>query len=95
MKAFRFTYLQTIAAALFMPAAPQSLTAKPEAAGLSTARLERMDTFMSRLQAQGKLAGAVTVAARRGQVVSFKAYGFGDLESKRPMRVDISCISSR
>lgn len=77
-----------MAATLCMPAAPQSFTSKPEAAGMSSGRLERVDTFVSRLQAQGKLAGAVTVMARRGQMVSFKAHGFADLESKRPMRVD-------
>jgi CubicO group peptidase (beta-lactamase class C family) len=43
---------------------------------------------MERLQAEGKLAGAVTLVARRGQLVSLKAHGFADIESKRPMRAD-------
>ena len=34
------------------------------------------------------MAGAVTVVARRGQVVSLQAVGYHDLESKKPMRVD-------
>jgi len=88
MKVFRFAYLLAMATTLCMPAAPQGLTARPEQAGMSTDRLERVDTLMSRLQAQGKLAGAVTVVARRGQLVSYKAHGFADLESNRPMRVD-------
>jgi CubicO group peptidase (beta-lactamase class C family) len=88
MNAFRFTYLLAMTATLCMPAAPQSFTAKPEEAGMSTDRLKRVDTFMSRLQAEGRLAGVVTVVARRGQVVSYKAHGFADLESKQPMRVD-------
>jgi len=88
MKAFRFTCLLTMAATLSMPAAPQSFTAKPEEVGMSTERLERVDTLMSRLQEQGKLAGAVTVVARRGRLVSYKAHGFADLESMQPMRVD-------
>lgn len=55
---------------------------------MSSDRLGRVDSFMSRLQAEGRLAGAVIVVARRGQLVSFKAHGFADLESKRPMPLD-------
>ena len=55
---------------------------------MSSARLKRVDEFIARLQAEGKLAGAVTVVARRGQLVSLKAHGFADLDAKLPMRVD-------
>lgn len=34
------------------------------------------------------MAGAVTLVARRGQVVSLEAVGYQDLESKKPMRAD-------
>ena len=37
---------------------------------------------------QGVMAGAVTLIARRGEVVSLEAVGFQDLESKKPMRAD-------
>jgi CubicO group peptidase (beta-lactamase class C family) len=55
---------------------------------MSSSRLERVDTFLARLQAEGKLAGAVTVVARRGRLVSMKAHGFADLEARRPMATD-------
>lgn len=61
---------------------------RPEDVGLSATRLQRVDAFIARLQAEGKLAGAVTLVARRGQVVTLKAQGYADLESKRAMRAD-------
>ncbi len=69
-------------------AAAQTPVKRPEDVGLSAARLQRVDAFIARLQAEGKLAGAVTVVARRGQVVSLKAQGYADLEAKRALRVD-------
>ena len=70
------------------PALAQPQPTRPEAAGMSAERLQRVDVFLARQQAEGKLAGAVTVVARRGQIVQFKAHGFADLETQRPMRVD-------
>ena len=37
---------------------------------------------------QGAIAGAVTLIARRGEIVSLEAVGYQDLESKTPMRRD-------
>ena len=62
--------------------------AEPEDVGISTERLKRVDAFVARLQAEDKLAGAVTVVARRGKLVSMRAHGFADLETRRPMRTD-------
>ena len=70
------------------PVRSQTIAVKPEDVGISAERLKRVDAFVARMQAEGKLAGAVTVVARRGQLVSLKAHGFADLEAKRPMRTD-------
>ncbi len=70
------------------PALAQTAPVKPEDVGMSSERLQRVDSLMARLQAQGRLAGAVTVVARRGRLVSSRAHGFADLETKRPMRTD-------
>ena len=53
-------------------------------------RVERRgcDEFIERRQREHKVAGAVTLIARHGKVVSLKAHDFADLESKRAMRVD-------
>ncbi len=80
--------LLAIASIISLSAAAQPVAAKPEQVGLSSERLLRVDAFMARLQAEGKLAGAVTLVARRGRLVSLKAHGLADIESKRPMRTD-------
>ena len=77
--------LSTSLAAL---AAPPFPTSTPEEIGMSTERLQRVDQFIERLQRENKLAGAVTLVARRGKVVSLKAHGYADLEGARAMRVD-------
>ncbi len=70
------------------PAAAQMPTARPEAVGMSSERLLRVDAWVARMQAEGKLAGAVTAVARRGQIVSIKAHGLADIETQRAMRPD-------
>jgi hypothetical protein len=87
MKIFYPSLLLLTFAASVVHAAPPSLV-KPETVGLSSERLARIGPFVERLQAENKIAGAVTVVARRGQVVQFEAHGFSDLETKRPMRTD-------
>jgi CubicO group peptidase (beta-lactamase class C family) len=60
-----------------------------DAAGLSSARLETLDRFIqSRYLDTGKLPGALTVIARRGQVAHFSALGMADVERKQPLRED-------
>ena len=88
MKIFITVLVLFIASTIPLTTAAQSVTTKAELVGMSSARLKRVDAFMDRLQAEGKLAGAVTLVARRGQLVSLKAHGFADIESKRPMRTD-------
>jgi CubicO group peptidase (beta-lactamase class C family) len=57
-------------------------------AGMDLGRLRAMTAQLESFVNQGKMAGAVTLVARRGQVVSLQAVGYHDLESKKPMRVD-------
>ena len=59
-----------------------------ESVGMSTVRLERIDTAMQRHIDAGDIQGAVTVVARRGKVVHFKAHGLMDVEAERPMEKD-------
>ncbi len=63
-------------------------SARPESAGVSTERLERIRTSVARYLDRQEIAGAVTLVARRGSVVHLEAHGYQDLESKRPMPVD-------
>ncbi len=62
--------------------------AKPEDAGMSTERLQRIHESIQRHVDAGEICGAVTVVARRGRVVHFQAHGLMDLASKKPMEKD-------
>ena len=65
------------------------MPAKPEAVGLSSHRLARLDAFVERNYIEpGKLKGAVLAVARRGQVAHLSALGQMDAERARPMRED-------
>ena len=63
-------------------------TARPEKAGMSSARLERVDTAMQGFVDDGKLAGIVTMVSRRGKVVHFEKFGKLDLEADKDMELD-------
>jgi CubicO group peptidase (beta-lactamase class C family) len=62
--------------------------AKPEDAGMSAQRLERIHQAVQRHIDAGVISGAVTLVARNGSIVHFQAHGFMDLDSKKPMAKD-------
>lgn len=59
-----------------------------EALGFSTERLGRINDFMGRYVDEGKVAGFVTLVARRGKVFYFDKCGYQDTEAKVPMALD-------
>jgi len=63
-------------------------TAKPETVGLSSERLQRIATAVQRNIDDKRIAGAVTMVVRRGQVAWFRAQGMADREAQKPMRSD-------
>src|SRR5207237_10436853 len=63
-------------------------SAKPEAIGLSSERLSRIGTAVQRSIDEKRIASAVTLVARRGSVVWFKAQGWMDREAGQAMRPD-------
>jgi CubicO group peptidase (beta-lactamase class C family) len=60
----------------------------PAEEGLSSERLDRLDTFLDQAIAQGRIPGAVVLIARRGRVVHHRAYGLADRDTRRAMRRD-------
>jgi CubicO group peptidase (beta-lactamase class C family) len=62
-----------------------SPTTKPEEAGLSSERLQRITQMFERRIAANQLAGAVTIVGRRGKVAHHVAQGVMDRDSKQPM----------
>lgn len=63
-------------------------TARPESVGLSSERLQRIATSVQHSIDDKRIAGAVTLVARRGQVAWLKAQGSMDREAGKPMRPD-------
>lgn len=64
-------------------------TVSPESVGLSSDRLRRVDHHLtSRYIEPGKIAGALTLVARRGQVAWCSPLGERDRERRKPMQVD-------
>lgn len=61
-------------------------TATPEETGLSSERLDRIKPVMQSYIDQGKLAGLITMIARRGKVIHFEKYGVMDVG--KSMRLD-------
>lgn len=69
--------------------AAASLTAsKPEDAGLSSERLQRIHEMIQRHIDAKDISGAVTVVARNGRLVHLEAHGTMDVDSKKPMPKD-------
>ena len=62
--------------------------ASNDGTGLSTERLARIGAVMNEHVADGRIAGAIGLIARRGKVGYFETYGFQDKEAGVPMRKD-------
>lgn len=72
---------------LAQPVAPLPV-AGPESAGISAARLARMHQFMQSVTDSGAYSGAVTLIARHGRLVDWRAFGHRDLSKTAPMEPD-------
>ncbi len=69
-------------------AAPLGRTAAPESVGFDAARLKRLDDYMAKVVADGRVAGMTTLLARHGRVVEFNTYGKASLATGAPMSRD-------
>ncbi len=61
---------------------------KPEDVGFSSHRLARIRPAMQRYVDEKKLAGIITLIARRGQVVHLEKVGMADIAAGKPMQLD-------
>ena len=57
------------------PRAALSAALTPEAAGFDPARLKRLDDYMAKVVADGRVPGMTTLLARHGKVVEYRTYG--------------------
>ena len=73
---------------LLLAAATELKLAVPEAVGMSSERLERIDAWVDGMVESKSAAGFVTLVARRGRVVHHRAAGTLGMENSDPMRRD-------
>lgn len=67
---------------------PDLAVSKPESVGFSQERLERLRALMQETVNQKQISGIVTVLARHGKVIDYKAYGQKDLTTGAPLTKD-------
>jgi CubicO group peptidase (beta-lactamase class C family) len=72
----------TAAAAALMPAP------NPEVLGFDASRLAKLDAYMAKAVADGRVSGMSTLLARHGQVVAQKTYGVQSLATGAPIARD-------
>ncbi|MFQ6036646.1 MAG: serine hydrolase domain-containing protein, partial [Sedimentisphaerales bacterium] len=63
-------------------------TASPEEVGISSVRLQRINKVVQQYVDEGRIAGVVTLVARKGKIVHHEAFGMIDIEDNRPMSKD-------
>lgn len=56
--------------------------AAPESVGLSTERLQELNSELHKIVDNGQLAGIQTAILRKGKLAHFDSYGFADIENK-------------
>ena len=69
-------------------AAALTPASSPEALGFDSQRLAKLDAYMAKAVADGRVAGMSTLLARHGQVVSEKTYGVKSLATGAPLTRD-------
>jgi len=75
---------------------PPLSEAHPESVGISSERLDRIDKMCSEAVEDGNLPGIVSLVARNGKIVHWKAYGMAENEKGRELkRDDIFRIASQ
>ncbi len=62
--------------------------AKPEAVGMSSQKLAKVNAAVQKLVDDKKIAGAITIVARKGKIVHFETYGLRDIDAKKPVTKD-------
>lgn len=63
-------------------------TASPAEVGLSSEKLKEADAVVEELIAEGRIAGAIVLVARHGEIAHFEAFGVRDLDSGEKMTKD-------
>ncbi|MCU0390261.1 MAG: beta-lactamase family protein [Thermoflexibacter sp.] len=65
-----------------------ALAKSPESVGVSSAQLQKAEEMLLKKIGEQKIAGAVALVARKGQIVYYKSLGMNDIENKKSMQKD-------
>ena len=87
MKILTFAYLLLFCITTFAFGKGLPMAA-PGAVGVSAERLERIRPVMQGYVDDGRIAGILTVVARRGKIVHFETVGTRDVENNKPIEAD-------
>jgi CubicO group peptidase (beta-lactamase class C family) len=74
--------------AVKIPATVDLSLHKPEPVGFSSQRLEHLHALMQEVVDKKQMPGVVTILARHGKVIDYRAYGVRDMASGAPMTKD-------
>ena len=80
--------LLAIATLFVQPVMAQTAGTPDDVAGMSRERMARIAPVMKEQIAKGTFPGAVTLIARRGQIVHHELHGFLDAQKSKPMTKD-------
>jgi len=80
--------IPSIFSACAKPATFSAEPVTPESVGLSSEKLNEIDTALNNDIAADKINGAVLLVARDGKIAYFKSYGYRDNEKQLPMEKD-------
>ncbi|HYC28571.1 MAG TPA: serine hydrolase domain-containing protein, partial [Chitinophagaceae bacterium] len=82
-------FLFSIALCLLSSLSAQVLKeSAPESAGFSAERLSRIDKWVNEYIDKGSINGSVAMIIRDGKIVYYKAFGYDDVATKKPMQRD-------
>jgi len=85
----KWTAAMAVACVLAVPVWAREIPrAKPEAVGMSGKGLAKVTSKVQKLVDDRKIAGAITMVARRGKIVHFETYGLRDVDEKQPVTKD-------
>ena len=90
MDVFRkWTAAVAVACMLALPGwAAEIPRAKPEEVGMSSERLAKVKSTVQKMVDDRKIAGAITMVARRGKIVHCETYGLQDTDENKPVAHD-------
>ena len=88
MRTFRLLFLSIFLISCLPVIGQLAPSSNSETAGVSEERLSRFSDFLAKEIKTGKIPGAVSLIARKGEIVHHESFGYSDFDNKTPMMED-------